>query len=99
MIAEQKSPLTIGAVTYDAFLLVGLIPLSVYVYGYLAEFSGDLFFWACIFTALGFTGIGFLKSYVTETPRWKGVLETLILGALAASVSYLVGDILEKMIT
>ena len=53
---------------------------------------------AAILTSIGFIIIGFLKTYVTETNRWVGVLETLLLGALAAGVAYFVGDILEKMI-
>jgi VIT1/CCC1 family predicted Fe2+/Mn2+ transporter len=98
MIAEQKSPIAMGAVTYGAFLLVGLIPLSLYLYDHLLGFSINLFVWTCILTGFGFTVIGFFKSYVTETPRWKGILETLVLGAIAAGVSYFVGDMLEKMI-
>ena len=42
--------------------------------------------------------VGFLKTYVTETNRWIGIFETLLLGTLAAGVAYFVGDILEKMI-
>jgi VIT1/CCC1 family predicted Fe2+/Mn2+ transporter len=35
---------------------------------------------------------------VTQTSKTKGILETLLLGALAAAVSYFVGDILEQLI-
>lgn len=98
MIREEKSPFAMGAVTFGAFVLVGLVPLFVYVWDYLFGFNADPFLWACILTACAFMIIGFLKTYVTETSRFKGVMETLILGALAASVSYLVGDVLEKML-
>ena len=50
-------------------------------------------------TSIAFIFIGFLKSYVTETSKLKGILETLILGVLAAVVSYFVGDVLEKLIS
>ena len=49
-------------------------------------------------TGLGFAAVGWLKTYVTETSHWKGILETIILGAVAAGVAYLVGDVLEKVI-
>lgn len=98
MMKEEKSPVAMGAVTYLAFVVVGLVPLLVYVWDYLFGFKGNPFLWACILTAGAFMVIGFLKTYVTETSRFKGILETLILGAIAASVAYLVGDVLEKML-
>ena len=98
MIKEEKSPLAMGAVTYFAFVLVGLVPLMVYVWDYLIGFNADPFLWSCILTGLAFMIIGFLKTYVTETSHLKGVMETLILGGIAAGVSYVVGDLLEKML-
>lgn len=98
MIKEEKSPFAIGAVTFSAFVLVGLVPLFVYVWDYLLGFNADPFLWSSILTALAFVIIGFLKSYVTETSHFKGIMETLILGVIAAAVSYLVGDVLEHML-
>jgi len=97
MIKEPRSAWKIGAVTYASFILIGIIPLSVYVLDFIVGFSGNLL-WSCILTSIGFIAIGFLKTYVTETSRWKGILETWLLGAIAAGVSYFVGDILENMI-
>ena len=99
MMEPSRSPITIGAVTYFAFILVGFIPLSLYLYDYAFAFNGNLFLATCMLTGMGFAIIGWLKSFVTETSIWKGVLETLVLGALAAGVSYWVGDILERLIT
>ena len=99
MIEESKSPITMGAVTYLSFVTIGFIPLTVYLADYTTGFSGNLFLWSCILTSLGFIIIGYLKSYVTQTSKWKGILETLILGAIAASVSYFVGDMLESLIS
>lgn len=98
ILPEQKSPFAMGAVTYLSFVSIGLIPLSVYVWDYLGDFPGNLFFWSCILTSAGFIAIGFLKTYVTESSILKGIFETLILGAIAAVVAYVVGDILESII-
>ena len=98
MLKEQKSPFAIGGVTYLSFVLIGLIPLVIYVWDYLFDYTGNLFWTACLLTSLAFIFIGFLKSYVTQTGRIKGILETLLLGAIAAAVAYFVGDILEQMI-
>ena len=99
MMEDKRSSYKIGTVTFLSFVLIGLIPLAVYVWDYLFKFQHNLFFSASVLTSFAFVGIGFLKTYVTETNRWKGILETLVLGGLAAGVSYWVGDILEKIIT
>ncbi len=98
MMEQRRSPLAIGAVTYIAFLLVGFIPLSLYLYDYFFEFKGNLFWASCALTGFGFAVVGWLKTYVTETSMWKGILETLALGALAAGIAYWVGDVLEHFI-
>lgn len=99
MSEETKSPAMMGVVTYISFILIGLIPLLIYVWDYIGYFPGNLFVWTSIFTSLAFIFIGFLKTYVTQTSKLKGILETLILGVLAAIVAYFVGDILEGIIT
>ena len=99
MSEETKSPLMMGAVTYASFILIGLIPLIIYVWDYFGNFPNNLFVWTSIFTSIAFIFIGFLKTYVTQTSKIKGILETLVLGVLAATVSYFVGDILEGIIT
>jgi len=99
MMENSRSPLTIGGVTYLAFVLVGFIPLSLYLLDYFFHFEGSLFLFTCLLTGLAFGIVGWLKTYVTETSTWKGVLETLVLGAIAAGVAYVVGDLLEHLLT
>lgn len=99
MIEEAKSPLTIGGVTYISFLTVGSIPLIVYVWDFIGSFPGDKFIWSSVLTSIAFLIIGFLKTYVTETRRINGMLETFSLGAIAAAVSYLVGDFLQHLLS
>ena len=98
MMEETKSPLMVGSVTYLSFILIGLIPLTLYVWDYVWGFNGDLFLGTSILTSFGFILVGLMKSYVTETNRLKGILETLLLGGLAAMVSYYIGDFLEHLI-
>lgn len=100
MIEEHKSPLMMGAVTFISFVVVGFIPLLAYVYDYSTAASIDnTFTIACVLTSLAFAGIGWMKAAVTQTSRWKGLLETLVLGASAAILSYWVGDALERLIS
>jgi vacuolar iron transporter family protein len=98
MIPDFKSPFKIGLATLVSFIVVGFIPLVVYVYDYFEETSFDIFLWTSIFTGIAFIIIGWLKSYVNQTNVFKSVFETLILGIVAAMVAYFVGDFLETMI-
>ena len=98
MIKEDRSPIWIGGVTYISFILMGLIPLLVYVVDYLDPIGKNLFLLTSIFTAIGFMIIGWLKTFVNQTSILKGILETLILGGIAAVVSYFVGDFIEHLI-
>lgn len=99
MVEEQKSPIVMGTVTYVSFILIGLIPLLIYVWDYFSPVTGSLFVWSSVFTGLGFIIIGTLKTYVTQTNVWRGVLETLVLGAIAALVAYYVGNVLERLVS
>ena len=98
MIDTSKSPWKMGLATFISFILVGLIPLMTYVWDFFSPIESDLFLIASCLTGVGFIFIGIMKTYVTETTAWKGVLETLSLGAFAAVVAYYVGNVLEQII-
>jgi len=99
IIPEDRSPFWIGTTTYVSFILIGIIPLIAYVVDYFSPIGKNVFLMSSILTAFGFLIIGGLKTYVNQTPVVKGILETLILGSIAAVVSYFVGDFLEQLIT
>jgi len=96
---EDRSPLSTAFVTFISFLVVGLIPLLSYVFSDNTNTaSGRLFMLSCIFTGLAFVVIGLMKSYVAKTSKIRSMAETLLLGGLAALLSYFVGDLLERII-
>ena len=99
MFDEDKSPLIIGGVTYFSFILIGIIPLLIYVLDYIYPFNYNLFLLSSTLTAIGFIIIGWLKAFVNQTMFWKGILETLLLGGIAAIVAYYIGDFLESIIS
>lgn len=96
---DEKLPVYIGAVTFLSFIAIGLIPLVVYVADYIEPLGRNLFLTASLLTAGGFAVIGWMKAHLNQTPYWKGMLSTLVLGGLAATVAYFVGDLLEKLIS
>lgn len=98
--ADEASPVINGVTTYVSFILVGLVPLLAYTYDLIFNTNlPNLFLIASTLTALAFVGIGFLKSRVAKTPVIRAVFETLILGVIAASFAYVLGDLLERVIT
>ena len=97
MIEEDRSPFYIGLITYISFLLIGIVPLTSYVVDFSVGIS-DPFLISVILTACGFIVIGAMKSLVTNTSYLRSIAETLLLGAIAALVSYYVGDLLEHIV-
>lgn len=97
-VSEQSHPVWNGVMTYLAFVVVGFIPLFTYIFQDALNLGDDqLFPLSCLFTSIGFVLIGFLKSVLTEENIARAIVETLMLGGVAALVSFYVGDILEKI--
>jgi VIT1/CCC1 family predicted Fe2+/Mn2+ transporter len=100
MLPERRSPFTIGLTTYAAFVVVGSVPLLVYVAARFFGWQTDgLFPVTMVLVGLAFIGVGLLKSKVTESNKLRSVFESLFLGALAAGFAYYIGDFLDKIIS
>lgn len=96
---DDISPIINGATTFGAFLVVGLVPLLSYTVDAIVPGSIPHQFGLSIaLTGIAFFVIGLLKSYVAKTSKIRGVLETLILGAIAAGVAYGIGHLLEGFV-
>ncbi|WP_394351332.1 VIT1/CCC1 transporter family protein [Cyclobacterium roseum] len=98
MMEETKSPFKIGLATLISFILIGFIPLTVYVWDYFFTTAFDVFFWTCLLTGMAFLFVGALKSWVNQTGLFRSVVETLALGFVAALVAFYVGDLLEAFL-
>lgn len=99
MLPESKSPVWSGLATFIAFIIVGFIPLIMFITNFLFGWpSTNLFLIASILTGLAFAIIGFVKARLNHANIFKGILETLILGGSAAIIAYYVGSILENVI-
>ncbi len=95
---QEKSPIYIGLSTYLAFIIMGFIPILIYVVDLFYQLNTDLFILSSMLTGIVFAIIGGMKAYVTKTSITKGILQTVVLGVIAALVAYYVGDILEHLI-
>jgi vacuolar iron transporter family protein len=99
LVKDNKTPSKTAFATFLAFIMMGFIPLSVYVFTVNSAIAYQkLFFYACIATALSLSIIGGLKSLVNKTGIVRGIFETLSLGGLAALLAYFAGNILERIL-
>ena len=99
-IKNEPSPIINGLTTYISFILIGFTPLMAYTVDYiLGQESQNVFIVAVLLTLLAFVGIGLLKSKVAHSHIPRAITETVLLGAIAASLAYLLGAFLENIIT
>lgn len=97
MTKDEKTPSKTAFATFLSFNLVGIIPLLAYIFAQFMDLNRDnLFLISCISTAAALMFVGFLKSKVTEKSFLKGIIETLILGGMAAFLAYYVGEVLAN---
>jgi VIT1/CCC1 family predicted Fe2+/Mn2+ transporter len=82
--------------TLAAFLLVGSLPLLVFVYDAVAPGDVDrAFTWSALMTAVAFVVVGSMKSRFVDQAWWRSALETLMVGGLAAVLAYAAGALLQ----
>jgi vacuolar iron transporter family protein len=96
MMRDGKSPFKIGLATLISFILIGFIPLMVYLWDFFYPAQFNIFLWTSIFTGVAFILIGWLKGVVNQTSALRSISETVGLGLLAAIVAFYVGDLLKS---
>ena len=75
--------------TFAAFLVCGLVPLLPFLFRMPEAFPLSL-----AMTLVVFFAIGSMKSRVLTIPWWRGGLETLLTGSIAAAIAYAIGVLL-----
>lgn len=96
---HNKNPITVGAATLVAFIIIGFFPLVIYVADYLWSLEiKRLFLISSIFAGVAFAGIGYLKSRITDTPAMRSMSEMLVLGTVASALAYGIGSWLEALV-
>lgn len=99
LVEPDTNPVINWWVTFVSFIVVGLFPLVTYVLYYRWVVSDAYLFEIAIFVStMAFIAIGRLKSHVTKSNLLKSVWETVLLGLIAALVSYYVGDLLAMLV-
>jgi vacuolar iron transporter family protein len=99
MVEDKKPPFRKAGVTYLSFVGMGIVPMFVYFLNLFYAIPGNvLFLFSCILTLVAFLVIGYMKSRLNHTGILRGIAETVMLGAIAAGVSYFAGLLLEKLV-
>lgn len=99
MTRESKSPLSTAIATFVSFNVVGLIPLLAYIVALFTDVNRDaLFPISCVGTGASLILVGYLRGVVTDINKTKSILQTLLLGGLAAAFAYFVGEVLARWI-
>ncbi|MEM1083275.1 MAG: VIT1/CCC1 transporter family protein [Verrucomicrobiota bacterium] len=93
---DRPRALRAAIVTFVSFILIGAIPLAAYLADLIQPGLVERpFAVACILTAISFAIIGSFKARVVGLNQFKGVLETLSIGALASGLAYGIGYLLR----
>lgn len=99
---KHQRPFSVATATFIAFVLVGALPLLPYLYDVLVPgdiASGTLFLVSSALALVAFIAVGISKGrarsgkYATA----KSLLETIILGGIAAALAYFLGDFLSGL--
>jgi len=101
---QNVNPIFETIKTFVAFNLVGLIPLIPFIFALATAnnesgiTSQNMVVFSTIFTALSFFFIGLITGKVVDKPPLRSGVITLLIGCIAAFVSYMVGTLLSVFI-
>ncbi len=98
-IIPTHSPMRTALATFMSFIIVGSVPLIAYVISAVFNiWRGQEFLISAIFTTFAFIFVGQVRGKITKTNRINAAFETVFIGSVAASVAYIVGAALERVI-
>jgi len=90
---REGSPLYHGILTFLAFNIAGSIPLIPFIFKMVPAFGFSI-----LFVLIGLFTVGFLRNIYTKKGLIKCVSESLIVGGVAASFAFLVGNFVERIV-
>ena len=96
--STERSEIRAAAATLVAFIVVGFLPLVVFVYNLAAPDIEDPFVWSAFLTGVAFLVVGGMKSRFVDESWWRAAIETLAVGGLAATLAYVAGAVLEGVV-
>jgi VIT1/CCC1 family predicted Fe2+/Mn2+ transporter len=101
LIEGKHSPIISAVNTFVGFNAIGIIPLIPFILGYLSGSYisiSNAFFYSVLATASSFFLIGIIRGKVVRKPVMISGFNTLLIGGVAAVVSYCIGYALSMII-
>lgn len=99
VVEEAIYPWRSALTTFIAFNVIGLIPLLGYIFIPFYNFNTNVVFaFTTVFTMLALFIVGAVKTKFTDGRWWRGGLNTMLTGGIAASLAYLVGYALQDIV-
>ncbi len=96
---DKVAPFRSGAVTFVAFVLTGLIPLISHILAFwMPSFQAIAFSLSIGLTAAALFFTGAARCMITSQTWWKGGLEILTTGGVAAAFAFAVGYLLRGLL-
>ena len=89
---SDKNSFISGIITFISFVIVGILPITPYIY-----LESDIHYYSLSIGLLLFILIGFINGIVTKTSKIKSIIETFLLGSSAAAISYFIGYGLKEI--
>jgi len=94
--ADSTAPLRAAGATFAAFVLLGFLPLAVFVVDALTPGAiAAPFAWSAAMTAMAFFAVGTLKARFVDQPPLRSALETMAVGGSAALLAFVAGALLQ----
>ena len=92
LVVDDSSPFWNGVVTFFSFVLFGFLPLIPYVIGYgiRKDDHSQYLLISLILGGVELFSLGFSKAVLVGLNKFKSGAETLVLGAMAVVLGYLV---------
>ena len=96
----RHKPIATAIATFCSFVVVGIVPLVPFVLAlFLPTLASTALWWSIGCTALAFLTVGYMQGKVVGSGRVTTALLTLVVGCLAAGISFLVGWALSGLTT
>lgn len=100
MMQDDRKPSNSALMTFGSFVLFGLLPLLVYMVDSIFHTNlsmSSMFLYSILLSGLSLFGLGAAKYFITKRNPFMSGLEMLVVGGLAAAVSYFIGVLLKPL--
>ncbi len=91
---KKSSALKRAIVTFISFLVIGFIPLISFIFNFSSQF-----FYSALLTIIAFGIVGWFKGVITGKSRIFSSLQTILIGGVAATISFFIGYFIKNIVS